>query len=154
METDEVMLTEQQKADLEKTTNECQEKLKEVKRFIQETLWVSFGSSEMSIALQAAEAASERVAAVQPNINQDAYEIMLDQLKGLAVTAKDTYGRWKQWAPPMTQKELQSHVRRLELQVPLMVSRKADFIQATIKEELKDKSRWELHLIIAYQPSS
>ena len=89
----------------------------------------------MSIALQAAEAACERVSAVQPNINQEAYEFTLDQLKGLAVTAKDTYGRWKQWAPPETQKELQSHVRGLELQVPLVVSRKADFIQATIKKD-------------------
>jgi hypothetical protein len=30
LETDEFMLNEQQKANLEKTTNECQEKLKEV----------------------------------------------------------------------------------------------------------------------------
>ncbi|XP_058477623.1 uncharacterized protein LOC131448851 [Solea solea] len=135
LETDEVMLTEQEKADLAKTTNECQEKLKEVKRLLQKTLWVNFGSSEMSIALQAAEAACERVAAVQPNINQEAYQFMLDQLKGLVGTAKDTHGRWKQWAPPEAQGELQRHVRGLELHVPLMVSRKADFIQATIKED-------------------
>lgn len=46
----------------------------EFERLIQETLCANFGNIELSTALQAAETECDRVAAVQPSSNQEAYD--------------------------------------------------------------------------------
>ena len=43
------------RADIEKTEESCEQKTKEVKLLIRETLWVAYGEKELSIALQVAE---------------------------------------------------------------------------------------------------
>ncbi|XP_070403557.1 uncharacterized protein [Nothobranchius furzeri] len=122
-------LTQQQQDDLEKTANECQKKLNEVKSLIQSTLWENFGIIEVSTAVKAAEAECEFAADVQPDTKQEAYEFILSHLKDLMMTAMEVYRRWKRWIPPEEQRDLQSHLQKLELHIPRLVSRKADFIQ-------------------------
>ncbi|CAN9508041.1 unnamed protein product [Ophioblennius macclurei] len=92
---EEAVLTNQKKADLEKTAKECELKLKETKGLIQEILWANFGRIEMSIAVHAAEEECEHVDAVQPDISQEVYEFKLNHLKGLATTAKEAYRWWQ-----------------------------------------------------------
>lgn len=111
------ILTKQQKADIAKTANECELKLKEVKGLIQETLWANFGGDELSTALQAAEAACELIAATRPTGNQEAYDFMLTHLQGLVKTAKEVYSQWKQWIPPGEQQAVQGHLKEMELYV-------------------------------------
>ena len=130
-----VVLTKQQKADLAKTTNECESKLKEVKSLIQDALWSGFGVAELCTALQAAEAECEQVAAIEPSANQEAYDFMLSHVQELVKTLKEVYGRWKRWVPPDEQENIRKNVMNLELHVPRLVSRKADFIQMKEKED-------------------
>lgn len=108
------VLTEQQKADLEKTASECELKLKEVKGLLQETLWAKYGDVELSTALQVAEAESERVAAVVPDGNHEAYDFMLSHLQNLAKTAKDLYSHWQRCIPPGDQNDFRQTLRSLE----------------------------------------
>lgn len=101
------VLTKQQKADIVKTANECELKLKEVKGLIQETLCANFAGDELSTARQAAEAACELTAATKPNGNQEAYDFILTT----------------------------THLKEMELYVPKLICREADFIQARLKED-------------------
>lgn len=132
---EEAVLTKQQKADLEKTAEECELKLKETKSLIQEILWANFGKIEMSISVQAAEGECERVGAVQSEISPEAYEFKLNHLKDLVRTAKEAYSRWQRWVPSDAQQTFQSRLKELDLLIPMLVSRKADVIQAWIKSD-------------------
>lgn len=64
-------------------------KLKEVNGLIQKTLFPNFGKTELSTALQAAEAACELAATTRPNGNQEAFDFILTHLQGLGKTAKE-----------------------------------------------------------------
>ncbi|XP_039456743.1 uncharacterized protein LOC120433854 [Oreochromis aureus] len=130
-----VVLTEQQKVDLAKTASECELKLKEIKTLVRETLWANFGSAELSTALQAAEAECEHVAAIKPNGNYEVYDLVLGHLKELVGVAKESYSKWKHWIPSSVRRDLQSNLQRLELCIPRLVSRKADFLEMRIKED-------------------
>ncbi|XP_059209564.1 uncharacterized protein LOC131988465 [Centropristis striata] len=134
-------LTVEQEAEMERTAKECELKLRETKRLIQETLWASFGKVEISTALQVAEGECERVDAVQPNISQEAYEFKLNHLKELAKTAKEAYSRWSQWVPPDAKQGCQSRLRELDLHIPRLISKTADVIQAR-KEEDAERQIW------------
>ncbi|CAI5646586.1 unnamed protein product [Oreochromis niloticus] len=127
-----VVLTEQQKVDLAKTASECELKLKEIKTLVRETLWANFGSAELSTALQAAEAECEHVAAIKPNSNYEVYDLVLGHLKELVGVAKESYSKWKHWIPSSVRRDLQSNLQRLELCIPRLVSRKADFLEMRI----------------------
>ena len=110
-------------------------KLEELKRLIQEALWTNFGEHEVSVALQAAEDGGERAAAAEPGGNLEAYDFTLNHLKELMRTAKEVHSRWRQWIPPGLREDLQSQLRGFELHFPRLFSRKADFIQAKMKED-------------------
>lgn len=138
---EEVVLSEQQQADLAKTANECDTKLKEVRTLIQSTLWTKFGKVEMTTALQAAETVCEHAAAVQPDMDQEAFDFLLNHLKELVKTAKDVHCQWKRWISPNVQEEIQSKLQKMELCIPQLVSKKAYFIQAKIKEDIERLSR-------------
>lgn len=128
-------LTELQKADIERTAGECEVKLKEIKSLLQDTFWVKYGSKELSTALQVAEAESERVAAVVPDGNHEAYDFMLKHLQTLAKTAKDLYSQWQRCIPPSDQNSFRQGLSNLDLNITRSVSRKADFIRARREED-------------------
>ncbi|KAL3973670.1 mitochondrial-processing peptidase subunit beta [Sarotherodon galilaeus] len=130
-----VVLTEQQKVDLVKTANECDLKLKAIKSLVRETLWANFGSAELSTALQAAEAECEHVAAIKPDGNYEVYDFVLGHLKELVGVAKERYSKWKHWIPSSVRRDLQSDLQKLELCIPRLVFRKADFLEMRIKED-------------------
>lgn len=89
----------------------------------------------MSIALKAADVEWDHIAAIEPSGNQEGYDFVLNLLQGFVKTAKEVPGRWKRWIPPEDQDSIQEHLKGLELTIPKLVSRKADFIEARIKEE-------------------
>lgn len=128
-------LIEQQKVDLTRTAKDCELRLKEIKDVIQETLWSNFGNVELSTALRAAERESQRVTDVQLSGSLAAYDFMLTHLQQLVKTAKEAYNRWKRWIPSDEQKDIQGRIKELELTLPSLVSRKADFIQVKLREE-------------------
>ncbi len=124
------VLTEQQKDDLAKTTSECELKLNETKALLQETLWTRYGDMELSTALQVAEAESERVAAVIPDGNHEAYDYMLTHLQNLVRTARDLYSKWQRCIPSGDKRNFCQALRGFELNVTRLMSKKADFIRA------------------------
>lgn len=87
LDTEDEELTEQQKADITKTANECESKLKETKALLQTTLWDDFGHVELTTAFQVAETECERAAAIHPDGNQEAYDFILTHLKDVAKSA-------------------------------------------------------------------
>ncbi|KAL3973928.1 GTP-binding protein [Sarotherodon galilaeus] len=130
-----VVLTEQQKVDLVKTASECELKLKAIKTLARETLWANFGSAELSTALQAAEAECEHVAVIKPDGNYEVYDFVVGHLKELVGVAKERYSKWKHWIPSSVRRDLQSNLQKLELCIPRLFSRKADFLEMRIKED-------------------
>lgn len=65
---------------------------------------------------------------------------MLSHLEQLVKAAKDAHCRWKCWVPSSEQKDTQRQVRDLELELPTLVFRKDDFMQAKSKEEAERPS--------------
>ncbi|RXN19172.1 gag-pol fusion poly [Labeo rohita] len=90
---------------------------------------------ELSIALQIAEAESERVVAVVPNGYHEAYDFILTHLQNLTKTAKDLYSKWQQCISAGDEKNFCQWLRGLELSGTRLVSKKADFIRARREEE-------------------
>nr|XP_061826459.1 uncharacterized protein LOC133612783 [Nerophis lumbriciformis] len=134
----ETELTQEQQEDLYNTSKECESKRAKVKGQLQKALWDKFGKNEMSIALLAADEECRRTTAVEPeDMNLDGYEFMLNHLEGLVKTAKEVHGRWRQWVPEDTVVEIRTSLKGLELQTTKLVSKKADFIQQRIKEEVR-----------------
>ncbi len=66
---------------------------------------------------------------------------MLNHVQELVKTAKEVHNQWKRWVPSDAHRELQSHLRGLELHIPRLVCRKADFILAQIKEDTKRQAQ-------------
>lgn len=60
---EEAELDKQQEADLEKTINDCETRLDEVRRIVQTNLWSRYGQDELRAAIREAERACDDVAA-------------------------------------------------------------------------------------------
>ncbi|XP_028331737.1 uncharacterized protein LOC114481263 [Gouania willdenowi] len=134
-ERNEEALDEAQKADLEKTATECEKKLKELKDLIQSTLWANYGEDELTLAVQTAETEAERVMTIEPSEDKEAFDFMVEHLKSMVETAKKSQIKWKCWAPPAEHKEFHGRIRELEVILPKLTSRKADFIRAKARKE-------------------
>lgn len=137
-------LTDQQRADLEKASSECEEKLTEHKGLIVKTLWAKYGEEELSLAVEAAESEVERVGAIAPSEDKEIFDFMIEHLGELVKRAKDLHTQWKSWAPAEEQQQLQARVRELERALMKLTARKAEFIKVRGKEapatELKPAS--------------
>lgn len=128
-------LNEQQKADIEKTTSECETRLNELKELIQKTLWANFGEEELSMAVKVAEEKVECVVSFGPDGSKESFDFMFDYMEKLVKRAKELHTQWKCWVPPAERKDFQLRVRNLEQIIPKLMSRKAEFIQAKAKED-------------------
>ncbi|XP_061917836.1 uncharacterized protein LOC133659119 [Entelurus aequoreus] len=128
-------LSDPQKADIAKTEKECEQKTKEVKLLIRETLWTTYGEKELSLALQVAEAEFRNVS-FQPDTTLEACEFMLTHLQKLVDKAKEAHQNWNHWAPLAEKKDFDYRLRELEVVLPKLVSQKAPLIQAaSIKKD-------------------
>ncbi|KAI3364096.1 hypothetical protein L3Q82_010928 [Scortum barcoo] len=132
-------LSDLQRADIEETEKECEQKIKEVKLLICETLWATYGEKELSLALQVAEAECENVSPNQPDTTLEAYEFKLTHLEKLVHKAKEAHQNWNHWAPPAEQKDLDCCVKGLAVHLPKLVS--AALIKAaSIKKDTGQES--------------
>ncbi|XP_072308735.1 uncharacterized protein [Eucyclogobius newberryi] len=130
------VLSEQQRADLEKTKSECENRLDELKDLIMSTLWAKYGEEELNMVVETAESEAERVGAIQPNEDEEGYDFMVKHLGTLVGRAKALHTKWKCWAPSTVQKNLQSRVSDLERALLKLTARKAQFIQVRVKDRL------------------
>lgn len=122
-------LSDQQRADLDKVSTECESKLTELKELIIKTLWVKYGEEELSLAVEAAELEVERVEAVSPGEDKEIFDFRIEHLGELVKKAKELHIQWKSWAPPEEQQQLQTRVRELERALMKFTARKAEFIK-------------------------
>lgn len=132
---EEAVLSEQQKADLTKTASDGASKMKEIKHLVQDVLWSNFGENEVLTSLEVAESEFKRTAGVDLSTKQEAFDYMLNHLQDLTRTAEELHDRWKRWIPSEEKKVIQGRFRELDLTIPALVSRKADFIQVKLEEE-------------------
>lgn len=114
---------------------EYEKKLEELKDLIQNTLWASYGEDELTLAVQTAEMEVDRLMTVEINENKEAFNYMMEHLRGLVKTAKKSQIKWKCWAPPAEQKEFHERIRKLELILPKLTLRKADFTQEKVRKD-------------------
>lgn len=114
---------------------EYEKKLEELKDLIQSTLWASDGEDELTLAVQMAEMEVDRLMTVEINENKEAFNYMIEHLRGLVKTAKKSQIKWKCWAPPAEQKEFHERIRKLELILPKLTLRKADFTQEKVRKD-------------------
>ena len=128
-------LPEQVKADLAKTAEETDTKLKEAKRLIKEKLWTDHAENAIHTALQAAESECEKADALRPDGSKEGYDFTLQHVTGLVKTATQVLGQWRQWIPSEELVPLQNRFKRLELLVPPLVAKMANFIQVRVKED-------------------
>lgn len=132
-------LSNLQKADIEKTEKECEQKLKEAKLLIRETMWATYGEKELSLALQVAENECKNVSSIGPDTTLEAYEFMLTHLEKLIQKAKEANQNWNRWAPPAEEKDFNYRVRELEVCLPRLISQKAVFIEAASKKDTREE---------------
>lgn len=98
----------------------------------------------MSIALQAAETECERAAAIQPGVEKEAYDFIIAHLRELVGAAKEVHGRWKRWSPPDALRDVQDRLGKLDLHVPRLVARTAEFIQAKVEDDVERRDHMEV----------
>lgn len=122
-------LSDQQRADLDKVSDESESKLTELKDLIVKTLWVKYGEDELSLAVEAAELEVKRVEAVSPSEDKEIFDFMIEHMGELVKKAKELHTQWKSWAPPEEQQQLQTRVRELERALMKLTARKAEFIK-------------------------
>lgn len=142
-------LSDLQKADIEKTEKECEQRMKEVKLLVRETLWASYGEKELSVALQVAEASCETVSSTHPDTPLEAYDFMLTNIEKLLYKAKEEHQIWNRWAPPAKQRDFDRPLRELEVRLPKLVSGKAALIRAASMKEDTERQPVTVHSTVA-----
>ncbi|KAK7925024.1 hypothetical protein WMY93_007334 [Mugilogobius chulae] len=76
-----------------------------------------------------------KVSSVEPDSSLEVYDFMLNHLEILVKRAKESHDHWRFWAPPAEQQDFSCRMRELEFQLPQLVSKKALFIQAKLRED-------------------
>lgn len=89
-----------QHADLEKTIEDCDARLKEERKIVQSNLWSRDREDELKTAIKEAEATSEGVSGIPDSaVNKDGYELQLDSVKKKFQAATASLIHWEIWIP-------------------------------------------------------
>ena len=124
-------LGKQQQADLEKTLEDCDTRLEEVRRIVQSNLWFRYGEDELKSAIKEAEAACEGAHAISVSaVNKDGYELQLDGAKKLSQDAISSLTDWERWIPAEQRASLDGRVKDLKTLNNRLEARRAQFLTA------------------------
>lgn len=136
---EEAELNKQQEADLEKTINDCETRLGEVRKIIQTNLWSRYGEGLIETAIQEAEKVCEDVAAIPvTGVNRDGYEMQLTFMKKLVQEATNSQAAWELWIPEVEKAMVEGKLKDLKAFRNRLEARRADFVRAQmIAEEEK-----------------
>lgn len=97
---------------LEKTINECETRLDEVRKIVQTNLLSRYGQDELRAAIREAEGACDDVAAILvPAVNQDGYEKQLTFMVKLVQRATNSQASWEMWIPATEKADLEGWVK-------------------------------------------
>lgn len=138
-EGEEVKLGKHQRDDLEKTMEECNVELDEVRKAVQSNLWRRYGENEVISAIQEAGKACERANECPITaVNRDGYELQLEGVRKLIHDATASLKDWERWIPPDQKTHLEGRVKDLRALGNNLEARRAEFLTAQrIAEEEK-----------------
>ena len=98
--------------DLQKTMEDCDAMLEEVRYIVQSNLWSRYGEEELKHAMKEAEEACEGVGAVVVSaVNKDGPELQFDGAKKLVQDAIASLAGWEIWIPAAQKSSLDGRVR-------------------------------------------
>ncbi|XP_036007830.1 uncharacterized protein LOC118567254 [Fundulus heteroclitus] len=140
----EVKLQPNEESDLSKTTEDCRNRLEEVRTSVQSSLWSRYAEGELTFAIEEAESACEQARGIPVSlINKDAYEHKVETGKQLVAEAVAALKEWEGWIPNEEKTELDGRLKGLRKLKNNLVAKKAEFliVQRTAEEERRDSSQ-------------
>ncbi|XP_055768950.1 uncharacterized protein LOC129844827 [Salvelinus fontinalis] len=142
-EGEEADLSKQQQTELEKTFQECEVRLDEVRGMIQSNLWPRYGEDEVKSAIKEAETACDGVTQIPVMaVNRDGFELRWDGAKAQVQDAITSLAEWEMWIPVAEKERLEARVKDLKAFRNNLEARRAGFLTAQrIAEEDKDRGR-------------
>ena len=151
-EGEEAKLDLQQQIDLEKTIEDCDARLEEVRSIVQSNLWSRYGEEELKSAIKEAEEACEGVGAVAVSaVNKDGYELRFDGAKKLVQDAIASLAGWEIWIPAAEKSSLDGRVKGLRTLNNHLDARRAEFLTAQRIAEEERRRRTQPLPVPAHQ---
>jgi len=130
-EDEEASLDEQQEADIDRSVNEGETKLREIKELVQTNLWSRYGKSELLDGILEAEKANDKAADVPvESVNLEGYEVHLALLDKRIKEAISAMSTWERWIPVGLKDELDGRVKDIKASYYRLELRKAEFATA------------------------
>lgn len=130
-EDEEVKLNEHQQAELERTMEECDMRLGNIREAVQSNLWLRYGKEEVDFAIQEAEKACDRAQASPITaINRDGYELQLERARRLIHNTTISLKDWEKWIPHVQAADLKGRLKDLRIFGSNLEARRAEFLTA------------------------
>ncbi|XP_077469580.1 uncharacterized protein LOC144084739 [Stigmatopora argus] len=125
----EVILEKQQLVKIEKTKEDCETKLTEVRGTVQSNLWDRYGRVELSVAIEEAESYSEKALETPVSAaNKDAYEFRVCYAKRRINDFATALRQWEEWIPDEAKATLDRRLGNLRKQKVIFNERKAEHL--------------------------
>ena len=120
-----------QQAELEKTIEECDARLRDIREAVQSNLWPRYGKEEVHSAIEEAEKACDRAQASPiAAINRDGYEMQLRGAERLIHEAIASLKHWEKWIPHDQTADLKGRLKDLRTFRSNLEARRAEFLTA------------------------
>ena len=130
-EDEEAGLDGQQEADINRSVNEGETKLAEIRDIVQTNLWSRYGRSELLVAILEAEKNNDKAAEVPvESANLEGYEVHLTLLEKRIKEAVSAMSTWERWIPVESKDELDGRVKDVRASYHRLELRKAEFATA------------------------
>lgn len=142
-EGEEAKLSKEKQTEVEKTFQECEARLDEVREIVQSNLWPRYGENEVKSAIHEAETACDGVAQIPVTaVNRDGFELRWDSVKTQVQNAIASLAEWEMWIPVAEKERLGGRVKDLKAFGNNLEARRAGFLTAQrIAEDERDRGR-------------
>ncbi|GAA6087259.1 uncharacterized protein LOC115149571 [Tachysurus ichikawai] len=135
-------LNEQQQTELEKTFQEYEARLDEVRNIIQSNLWLRYGKYEVQSAIKEAKTNCDGVAQIPVTaVNRDGYELRWGGVKTKVQDAITSIAEWEMWIKEAEKEGLECRVKDLKAFSNNLEARRAEFLTAQRIEEDRSRGR-------------
>lgn len=129
---------------LEKTINECETRLDEVRKIVQTNLLSRYGQDELRAAIREAEGACDDVAAILvPAVNQDGYEKQLTFMVKLVQRATNSQASWEMWIPATEKADLEGWVKDVKPAKKKLEARRGTLSWHKVLQRRRKVHQWQ-----------
>ncbi|KAK5920106.1 hypothetical protein CgunFtcFv8_023946 [Champsocephalus gunnari] len=128
---EEEVLAKREEADGERTAEEAEARMEEVRGLFQDNLWSRYGQYELITAIEEAEEASEQVGNVPvQGTYLEGYGVLLTILEKRMKEATRVMAAWECWIPMMAKSDLAGRVKDLKVMRNRLEMRQGEFVTA------------------------